>query len=215
MTTTTAKKQNFRFVNPRYLLIVFIEINPRIESWWSDSTLSVWILPTCPMKSFRLSRLCSSCSFDSSETDTKFWSYLFNRWTRCQPHVLPRINADVKKLRVNQHSLGRVLHLTTRYAQLDSLALTEIDDQFLSQVIPGKSFLLRVEFSGEFEFLFINRSWRHFFSSISRNKSYVRFCIWLTTHPPMHLGNISSWSSIFFSMHTINEIARRRQGKKK
>ena len=76
----------------------------------------------------------------------------------CQPHALPRTNADVKELRVHHPSLGLALHLTTRYTQLDLLTLIDIDGQSFPKFIPGKSFLLRVEVIEEFEFLFVNRS---------------------------------------------------------
>jgi hypothetical protein len=66
----------------------------------------------------------------------------------CQA-VLPRINDHVKELIVDQHSLGRVLHATS-YPQLESLALIDIDDRFYFKFMHGKSFLLRVKFTGEF-----------------------------------------------------------------
>lgn len=61
----------------------------------------------------------------------------------CQ-NVLPRINDQVKELRVDQHFLGRVFHATS-YPQLESLALIDIDDQFYFKFMQGKSFLLRLQ----------------------------------------------------------------------
>ena len=65
----------------------------------------------------------------------------------CQD-VMPRINDQVKELRVDHHSLGRVLHASS-YPQLESLALIDIDDRFLFKFMQGKSFLLWLEFTGE------------------------------------------------------------------
>ena len=66
----------------------------------------------------------------------------------CQS-VLPRINNQVKELRVDQYSLGRVFHATS-YPQLESLALIDIDDQFYFKFMEGKLFLLRILFTGGF-----------------------------------------------------------------
>ena len=60
--------------------------------------------------------------------------------------VFPRINDQVKELRVDQHALARVLHATS-YPQLESLALIDIDDQVYLEFMRSKFFLLRPEYT--------------------------------------------------------------------